>query len=120
MCCLSAAQLVNPYSRARTSCASESVICRLSGNTPRTRARASESPDSKALSSSFASFFCCEGSGRDGSERENGDDMGGLLRCGRRPHNRPEEGARKTSYQAEMGAALSADRRRPQRRSQKE
>jgi len=43
--------------------------------------------------------------------RRNGDDMRRLLRYGRRPHDRPEEGVVSRSS-AEMGAALSADRRR--------
>jgi hypothetical protein len=65
----------------------------------------------KARSSSFDCFFCWARSGCDGSERLNGDDMGRLLRYGRRPHKRPEEGAKHIAS-SEMGAALSADRRR--------
>src|SRR5829696_2498252 len=115
MCRLSEAQSTKPYSRASTNCASASVIWCLSGSTVRTRARDLVSPSAKRSSSSFACLPCWARSGRRGRVRRNGDDMGRLLRYGRRPHDRPEEGAMIRTA-SEVGAALSADRRRPERR----
>jgi hypothetical protein len=68
------AQLAKPYSRARTNCASASVMCCLSGSSERTRAWDSGSPAVNDRSSSFAWCFCCSRFGRAGSERRNGDD----------------------------------------------
>src|SRR5688572_24538033 len=69
------------------------------------------------FSSSFACFFCCARSGRSGRERLNGDDTRRLLRYGRRPRDRPEEGVSDQSNRW-MGAALPADRRRSVRRGE--